>query len=295
MGESRFNNMHGISKSPQLLVATLLFAAAASAQSPGNSGSTAPASTAPPGQSVPGSNSVTPSGATVAPAAPALAIPTASATLRSALDQVQNALIKTHTERWKRGSVRDEAGSDIGSIKSDMQSNIPNLIHDADGSPGSLSKMLPVAKHIDALYDVLLRVVEASRISAPDDQADTLRQALTTLGTARLAFDDQMQQSATTQEKQIVDLRATVQKQAAFKCPAPPPEKPCPPPAPVHKPRKKPAPSTTAPTGTPTQQKPGATQQPQQKPGATQQQPQKPGTSQQTQKPNPTSPNQQPH
>lgn len=163
--------------------------------------------------------------------------PTASSILRPALDQVQRTLGAVRTDRWKRGSVREEAGADIGSIISDLQLNMPSLLRDADGAPGTLSKMLPVSKHVDALYDVLLRVVEASRIAAPDDQASVLRQALLTLNSARLSFDDSMIASATAQEKQIVELRSTVQKQAAFKCPAPPPEKPCPAP-PVRHTRK---------------------------------------------------------
>ena len=291
--------MHGTSKSPKLLAALLFFAAVAGAQKPSATSSSVPVSTPP--SNPPQPAAVAAQGAPPASSAPAVApMPNISATLRPALDQVQNTLFKVHTERWKRGSVRDEAGADIGSIKTDMQSNLPNLLHDADASPGTLSKMLPVSKHIDALYDVLLRVVEAARMAAPDDQADALRQALGTLGTARLAFDDQMQQSAANQEKQIVDLRTTVQKQAAFKCPAPPPVKPCPPPPPTHT-RKKPAasssttPSTTnqqkpaaAPSATTNQQKPAAGAQ---KPGTTQQPQQKPG--QQPQKPSSTSPNQQ--
>ncbi|MGA9464323.1 MAG: hypothetical protein WBV28_16135, partial [Terracidiphilus sp.] len=154
--------------------------------------------------------------------------------------------------KWKRGSVRDEANQDISSLVKDMQSNLPPLLKDADGGPGTLSKVLPLAKHVDALYDVLLRVVEAARMSAPDDQTGELRQALSNLGSARLALDDQMQQAATAQEKQMTELRVTVEKQAAFKCPAPPPAPECPK-APVkkvvrHKP--KPAPTTTTPQGT---------------------------------------------
>jgi len=46
------------------------------------------------------------------------------------------------------------------------------------------------------LYDVLLRVVEAARMAAPDDQANALRQALANLNTARLALDDSMETAA---------------------------------------------------------------------------------------------------
>jgi hypothetical protein len=174
------------------------------------------------------------------PPAAAPAAPKASSLLQPSLTTVQQTLTGLKVERWKRGSVRDEASADINSIQQDMQQHVPGLLQDADGAPGALSKSLPLARHVDALYDVLLRVVEAARMAAPEDQANQLREALADLGKARLALDDSMESSAGFQEKQLADLRVTVQKQAAFKCPAPPPAPECPK-APVKRPvRKKP-------------------------------------------------------
>ncbi len=176
-------------------------------------------------------------------------IPSASSILQPSLDTVQQTLAGVKVERWKRGSVRDEASADINSIAQDMQTHIGPLLKDADAAPGTLSKTLPVSRHLDALYDVLLRVVEAARMAAPDDQANALRQTLANLNTARLALDDSMETAAGSQEKQLVDLRVTVQKQAAFKCPAPPPAPACP--APAKKPvKRKPKPPATAAPGT---------------------------------------------
>jgi hypothetical protein len=146
-------------------------------------------------------------------AAPAVAV--ASHLLQPSLTTVQQTLAGLKVERWKRGSVRDEASADINSIQQDMQQHIPSLLQDADGAPGALSKSLPLARHVDALYDVLLRVVEASRMAAPDDQAGQLRDALASLSKARLALDDSMETTAGFQEKQLADLRVTVQKPAA--------------------------------------------------------------------------------
>ena len=190
--------------------------------------------------------------------APAVAaapvIPSASSILQPSLDTMQQTLAGVKVERWKRGSVRDEASADINSIAQDMQTHIGPLLKDADAAPGTLSKTLPVSRHLDALYDVLLRVVEAARMAAPDDQANALRQALTNLNTARLALDDSMETAAGSQEKQLVDLRVTVQKQAVFKCPAPPPAPVCP--APAKKPvKRKPKPPAATTPGT-TPQKP---------------------------------------
>jgi hypothetical protein len=184
-----------------------------------------------------------------APAATAPVTPTASSILQPSLDAVHQTLVGLNTGRWKRGSVRDEASADINSIEQDMQTHVPPLLKDADAAPGALSKTLPVLRHVDALYDVLLRVVEAARMAAPDDQANALRDTLASLNKARLALDDSMETVAGTQEKQLVDLRVTVQKQAAFKCPAPPPAPVCP--APAKKPvKKKPKPPAATTPGT---------------------------------------------
>jgi hypothetical protein len=224
-----------------------------------------------------------PSNATTPPQPPSVTTPApspASSILKPSLDGLQQTLGSLRVERWKRGSIRDEASADIDSIQQDMQQHVPGLLQDADGAPGTLSKALPLARHVDALYDVLLRVVEAARFVAPDDQASQLRDALANLGKARLALDDSMETSAGFQEKQLVDLRVTVQKQAAFKCPAPPPAPECPK-APAKKPvRKKPAtPAAGTPQG-PGQKAPANGTQPQKTPtgqppanGTTQQKP----------------------
>ena len=183
-----------------------------------------------------------PTPAAASPAAPPIAPPSppfvTSQILQPSLDTVQQALGEVKLDKWKRGSIRDEAGSDISEIQRDLQDNLPPLMKDADASQGTLSKVLPVSKHVDALYDVLLRVVEAARFSAPDDQATQIRQALTGLGSARLKLDDHIQERAAAQETQIHDLRGAAEKQASFKCPAPPPTPVCTTPSPK-KPKKK--------------------------------------------------------
>ncbi|MGO9936728.1 MAG: hypothetical protein ACLPH3_03570 [Terracidiphilus sp.] len=202
--------------------------------------------------------SATPSGGPPAAAPPAVAaplVPSPSSLLQPSLDTVQKTLAGLNTARWKRGSVRDEASADIDSILRDMQAHMVPLLKESDAAPGTLSKSLPVLRHVDALYDVLLRVVEAARMAAPDDQANALRLALKDLGNARLALDDSMEIAAGVQEKQLVDLRVTVQKQAAFKCPAAPPAPACPQ-TPAKKPvKRKPKPPATTTPGT-TPQKP---------------------------------------
>jgi len=177
--------------------------------------------------------------------------------LAPSLDSVHRTLDALRVERWKKGTVRDEANANIAQILRDIDSNLPPLLHDADAAPGTIGKMLPVSRNVNALYDVLLRVVEAARVVAPDDQAEQLQKALVTLGNARLAFGDRMQGSADALEKQVVDLRATIQADAARRAAAPAPiALPCIPPPThhtttrTHKPPVKPAPKPPAKTTT---------------------------------------------
>jgi hypothetical protein len=98
-------------------------------------------------------------------------------------------------------------------------------------------------------------------VAGTSEQVGQLRQAMQDLEKARLALDNQMQQVADAQEKQIVALQGMVQKQeASLRAAATPPPAPkCPAPTPAKKkPAAKPsATSTTKPAaGTPANQPP---------------------------------------
>ncbi len=180
-----------------------------------------------------------------------------SGLLQPALAKVHETLSAVRTDKWKKGSVRDEATNNIDSIQNDLRANVPSLLEGADAAPGSVSNLLSVSRHIGALYDVLLRVVEASRVAAPDDQVEQLQKALLGLSNARLAFEDRVRGSADVLEKQVSDLRATLQQQEAQRAATPVPVAlPCvPPPArrtttrarkPAAKPSAAKTPSSTA-------------------------------------------------
>ena len=188
-----------------------------------------------------------------APAAPAHAKP--SAQLQPALDTLRQAVDALNLEKWKKGSVRDEAATNISSIQRDLQSTLPPLLAQADASPQAVSKILPVSRNIDALYDVVLRVVDGARIAASSDQFSQLQSAMTGLDKARHTLNDGLQESAAAQEKQIGDLQVALKSQPAPVCPvvAPPPP---PPPAKKATPKKRkpattPKPANATPTTTP--------------------------------------------
>jgi hypothetical protein len=171
--------------------------------------------------------------------------------LARSLEEVNQTIGSLKLDKWKRGSVRDEAGTNIDAIQRDMQGTLPSLLKEADSAPATLSKVIPASRNVDALYDVLLHVVEAARVSAPGDQVGALQTTLSDLEKARVRLGNQLQQTAAMQEKQIVDLRVTVQTQAASLKAAstPPPAPKCPaPPSPAKKRRPVAKSTTTKPT-----------------------------------------------
>jgi hypothetical protein len=182
----------------------------------------APTSTAP-AQAKPAA----PAASSSAPAASAAPSALPSSLLKSSMDSVQQTLGGLKLDKWKGGTVRTEASANIASIQQDLQSTLPSLLATADAAPTSVSKVLPASRNVDALYDVLLRVLVAARVSAPADQVAQLQQAASGFEKARHALDDHLQQASVAQEKQISDLQVSLktQAQSAPVCPvvAPPP------------------------------------------------------------------------
>ena len=141
-----------------------------------------------------------------------------SALVRPGLDAVKSAVAGVRLDKWKAsGAVRDEVDANLGSIRRDMESTLPGLLATADAGGDSVSKMLPAYRNIEALYDVLLRVVVGARLGAPQPQTAALEAAMASLDGGRRALADRLQSSAAITEKQVMDLRA------ALKAVPPPP------------------------------------------------------------------------
>lgn len=160
---------------------------------------------------------------------------TASDLLQRSLEELHTTLTGLRLEKWKGGTVRSEAAANVASIQKDLEGTLPALMSKADGAPESMSKVLPVSRNLDALYIVLLRVVDGARIAGPADQVDQLAQAMASVEKSRLALNDRLQEMASSQEKQVVDLRAAVVKAQS----APAPVCPTPPAAPAPAAKKK--------------------------------------------------------
>ncbi len=199
-------------------------------------------------------------------AAPAKADPVSPLVL-PAIDSLHTALGAVKVEKWKGGTVRNEAVGNVASVQKDLQTTLPGLLSEADAGAGSLSKVLPVSRNLNALYDVVIRVWDGARIAAPAEQVEQLQQAMTNVDKARRAVDDRLAMMAAANEKEVSDLQEAVTKMAtAAAVPPPPPPPPCPTPAPKKrvvkkKPAAKPAtPAASGSTAAPTPAKPNPQQ-----------------------------------
>lgn len=143
---------------------------------------------------------------------------TASSLLQPSLDQLRQSLSGLRLDKWKApGPVRQETNGNIGSITRDLDGTLPGLLMTADAAPSTVSKNLPVFRNVDALYDVLLRIVETADLAAPDPETQTLHAALTSLDSARRTLGDAIEAAAVDSEQQLGQAR---QRTAAPAVPA---------------------------------------------------------------------------
>ncbi|HEX8811482.1 MAG TPA: hypothetical protein VF742_05775, partial [Terracidiphilus sp.] len=167
-----------------------------------------------------------------APAPPPL--PTYTDLLKPSLSGLRDTLSTLRIEKWKNGSVRAEAEHDTASIVDDLNEKVPDLLKNADASPYRVAAALALTRNFAALYDVSLRVLDASRIAAPADQAAKIQDALNSLAAANRALYDRLEKAAAVQETHIGDLETKLkaQQQAALhpvQVTPPPPDCPAPP------------------------------------------------------------------
>lgn len=152
------------------------------------------------------------------PAPPVLA----STLLRPGLDGLGPGLDGLRADRWKLPqAARDEVLANVGSMHRDLESTLPALLATADRSPGSVVAELAVSRNVTALYDVLLRILERAKGSAPADQVAGLEQLRGALDSARRAFDENLQTVAGREEALVQQLQVRLATPPA-PLPAPP-------------------------------------------------------------------------
>jgi hypothetical protein len=158
---------------------------------------------------------------------------------------VKEALNTVNIDKWKAsGAIKSEADGNLHSVQRDIEETLPSLVRAADTAPDSAAKTLPVFRNVDALYDVMLRLDAAGRLSAPKDELGALDDALASIAKARSALGDQLQANTEAQEQRMIRLQQAAAHPVV--APAPAPVQCTPPPAPTTKKKR----SSTKSTGT---------------------------------------------
>ena len=164
-------------------------------------------------------------GVTGAPPAsqPAQASPKSSDLLHPALSQVSQAIVALNISRWKApGEVRSATQQNVDSIQRDLNSTLPGLLSTADAAPDQVSAVFPVYRNIDALYDVLLRVLGTAMLAAPDNEASSVADALGKLESARADLANAILNASKNNETEVQKLKVAIQQAAATPPPPPP-------------------------------------------------------------------------
>lgn len=143
--------------------------------------------------------------------------------LQPALSEVNNTVGSLNVARWKApGEIRNQTQQNVVSIQNDINNTLPGLTSQADAAPGSVPPAFAVYRNLDALYDVLLRVVQTANIAAPSSEQAALVSALTHLESTRTSLAQTILGNSQSQEAELTRLRAAIQ--AAKAAPPPPPK-----------------------------------------------------------------------
>jgi hypothetical protein len=138
--------------------------------------------------------------------------PTLSDIYQPALDQVGASLRQIDVGHWKLSRQwKAQIASDVSSIQQDLSGPLTGLLQKAQVAPAGLGPRIDVARNVDALYDVMVRVTTAANLSGGKSDAALLDNALVRLQQARKAAADGLQGAVQARDQEIVQLRATVQ------------------------------------------------------------------------------------
>ncbi|HUA15799.1 MAG TPA: hypothetical protein VMG31_10890 [Verrucomicrobiae bacterium] len=184
--------------------------------------------------------------------------------LETTSKQAQTDLTRLRIERWKTDNgTKKQILANVDSIQRNLQDALPEIIGKLRAAPGDVPPTFRLYRNLDALYDVLGNVVEATGAFGSKDDFQALTNDLSSFEETRKGIAGRIETLASSKEAEIVRLRTEL-KTAEAEIPATPPKKIV---IDDTQPQKKPAPAKkkkpAKPAGTPTQPPPGQTQNPQ--------------------------------
>ncbi len=177
--------------------------------------------------------------------------------LEATSKNAQTDLSKLRIEKWKAdGSYKKQALGNVDSIQRNLQGALPEIIGQLRNAPEDVPASFKLYRNLDALYDVLVGVVEDAAAYGSKDDMQSLSNDLSAFEGTRKQLAERIESLASSKEGELTRLRTQLKSLEAQVEAAPPkkividdtepPKKP----APKKKPAaKKPADATKPATG----------------------------------------------
>lgn len=145
--------------------------------------------------------------------------------LEAASKTTQVDLGKLRIERWKAdGSYKKQSLSNVDSIQRNLQGALPEMMAQLRAAPEDMPATFKLYRNLDALYDVMVSVVESAGAFGSKDDFQSLSNDLSSFETTRKAIAGRIETLASSKEAEIVRLRTDLRAaQAAI--PVAPPKK----------------------------------------------------------------------
>jgi hypothetical protein len=171
------------------------------------------------------------------------------AQLEATSKTTQADLVKQRIEHWKADNAsKRQALSNVDSIQRNLQGALPEIIAQVRTSPEDVPATFKLYRNLDALYDVLGSVVEATGAFGSKDDLQALANDLNAFEATRKQIGERIENLSGAKEAEITRLRADLKKAQAAIPVTPPPKIVVDDNEPPKKPvKKKPAPKPATP------------------------------------------------
>lgn len=132
-------------------------------------------------------------------------------------------LVKLRIERWKAdGATKKQSLANLDSIQRNLQGALPEIIAQLRTAPEDVPSTFKLYRNLDALYDVLGSVVEATGAFGSKDDLQALSNDLNSFEATRRQLAERITNLATSKEQEISRLRTELKTAQAA---AEPPKK----------------------------------------------------------------------
>jgi len=143
--------------------------------------------------------------------------------LEASSKSTQSDLTRLRIERWKTDNgTKKQSLANIDSIQRNLSGALPEIIAQLRNAPEDVPATFKLYRNLDALYDVLGSVVEATGAFGSKDDLQALSNDLSSFESTRRQLGERIDTLATSKEAELVRLRTDLKTLQAAAEAAPP-------------------------------------------------------------------------